>query len=366
MVYLDNAATGFPKPREVTAAVGECIKKYCGNPGRSMHRLARIAGEEVYAAREAVSRFFGADDPEEVVFTLNATYALNTAIKTTIPDGGEVLISDLEHNAVYRPLKAEERRRGIKIRTFDTDGNIETNIRAALTADTCALVSTLRSNVTGKEIPLAVLSKIAREKGLILIADASQSAGHDRIDLAKTPCDILCAPGHKGLLGIQGCGFAVFHDKRRRDSFIEGGSGSASASPDMPDLLPERFEAGTLPTPAIVALRHGIEWIERYGIDHVHDRLQRLTKYAKESISQISEVSYCKGDGGILSFRIRGEDPSLTAERLDRAGICVRSGLHCAPLAHRKEGTLEGGTVRIGFSVFSCEKDVDRLLHVIR
>ena len=366
MVYLDNAATSFPKPGVVYKAVQECIKTYCGNPGRSLHRLARRAGEEIFEARAAIARFFGSEHPERVVFTQNATHALNLAIKTAIPKNSGVLISDVEHNAVYRPLKAEEERRGLSVMRFSSDGDVEKNLKAGLTARTRAVVSTIRSNVTGARIPLALLSDFARREGLLLIIDGSQSAGHEKIDLSKTPCDVFCAPGHKGLFGIQGSGFALFRDDIPRESFIEGGSGSESRSVGMPRNLPERFEAGTLPTPSIVALRRGIEWIERYGIDRIEKELERLTEEAKYALNEIDRIVFLQGEGGILSFRIKDEDPARTAERLDRLGICVRSGLHCAPLAHEKFGTVETGTVRVSFSALNRERDIARLADALK
>lgn len=366
MIYLDNAATSFPKPKCVNRAVKKCIEKYSANPGRSAHKLAIKASEEVYKTREFIGGLLSVDDSERIVFTLNATYALNIAIKSTITEKCHVLISDIEHNSVLRPIMKLLRTLGVEYSLFATDGDIEKNISAKIRPDTKAIISTLASNVTGKEIPLKVLSKIRKKHSLKLIVDASQAIGHKRINLKETPCDILCAPGHKALFGIQGCGFAVFCDRDSRDSFIEGGSGTDSLNPLMPETLPEHFEAGTLPTPAIVSLGAGIEYINSLGIDNVERKLSDLTEKITDAISEVDGIRIYGHEGAIISFSIDGIPSSVVARELDGYNICVRSGLHCAPMTHEKLGTTKFGLTRVSVSVLNDKSCADKLFRALK
>lgn len=366
MIYLDNAATSFPKPPCVIKEVTECIEKYCANPGRSSHKLSLKTDEEIYRAREAVSGIFHLESPENVCFTQNTTYALNLAIKSSITEKCHVIISDMEHNSVLRPIYKLKRTLGVEFSVFSTEGDIKKSIEELIREDTKAIVSTLMSNVTGKKIPLSVLSEIARSHNLMLIVDAAQLAGHEDINLSTTPCNILCAPGHKGLFGIQGCGFAIFSDSRERESFIEGGTGSNSKSPFMPKLLPERFEAGTLATPSIVSLRSGIEFLNSFGIEGVRNRLWELSEMFCERISSLKDSKIYGTGGGIIAFEIKGIPSGMIAKRLDENDIYVRSGLHCAPMAHETLGSSDNGLVRVSLSIFNTEKDADALYKALR
>lgn len=368
MIYLDNAATSFPKPQSVLHDLAVCVGKYCGNPGRSSHRLSMRAAEEIYRTREELASFLSFDKPENIVFTENATYALNLAIKTTVPAGAHVLISDMEHNAVVRPLEKLKRTAGVRVSVFRSDGDLLGNIESALHEDTAVIVSTLCGNVSGERIPLSVLATVKkRHPNIKLIADASQSVGHEELNLGKTSCDILCAPGHKGLFGIQGCGFAVFCDDTLRDSFIEGGSGSDSASAEMPNYLPDRYEAGTLPTPAIVTLGSGIRYLKTLGMSEIAKRLSSYSARLCDRLDALGNIRLlAHSDSGVLSF-VCGDIPSSQiADALDRRGICTRSGLHCAPSAHKKFGTLETGALRVSFSVLNTERDIDGLYEAMR
>lgn len=359
MIYFDNAATTFPKPRSVIDSVMDCIENYCGNPSRSSHPLSMMAADAVFDARCAVAELLSIDTPESVVFTENATYALNMAIKTALPEKCHVITSDIEHNSVIRPLERLRYTRGIEYSLFDSDENIYESIPALIRSNTKAIVCTLMSNVTGKMTDLAALSEIARRYSLILIVDASQMIGHESIDLSKTPCDILCAPGHKALFGIQGCGFAVFKEKTVKETFIEGGSGNDSINPEMPAGLPEHFEAGTLPTPSIVALKSGIDFINNYGMSNVTKRLHSLEERCAEILSSFAGIKvYGKGP---ISFSYKDVPSSHVCERLNKDGIYTRCGLHCAPSAHRKAGTLTTGLTRISLSVFNTEDELDKL-----
>ena len=367
-VYLDNAATSYPKPREVIKALDKCVRDYCGNPGRSSHYFSVRTAEELYRVREDVSSFFRSGAPENVIFTENATYSLNTAIKTMVPPGCEVIISDVEHNSVVRPLERLRREHGITYKCFSTDGDISENIEKLIGKQTRCIISTLQSNVTGDAIPLGVLSAVKRRYGLVLIIDASQAAGHRRIDLSKACYDAFCAPGHKGLLGIQGSGILILSDGNRcRESFVEGGSGSESYSKSMPAYLPDRYEAGTLPAPSIVSLGAGIRYINGRGIAEIENHLSALTEAAKERLAEINGVTvYTRSAGGILAFNVRDFPSSDVSGRLDRKGICTRGGLHCSPSVHEKLGTIERGCVRASFSCMNTMYDIEKLVKEIR
>ena len=359
MIYFDNAATSFPKPRSVIDSVIDCIENYCGNPSRSSHPLSMMAAEAVFSARCAVADFVSAENPESVVFTENATYALNMAIKTALPEKCHVITSDIEHNSVIRPLERMRFTKDIEYSLFNSDKDIYEAIPPLIQSNTKAIVCTLMSNVTGKTIDLAALSEIARRYSLILIVDASQMIGHGKIELSKTPCDILCAPGHKALFGIQGCGFAVFKETWVKETFIEGGSGNNSISPNMPKLLPEHFEAGTLPTPSIVSLKAGIDFINGYGMENVTEKLRALEERTLEILSSLSGIK-AYGNGPV-SFSYKDVPSSYVCGALNKVGIYTRCGLHCAPSAHKKIGSLKTGLTRISLSVFNTKEELDKL-----
>lgn len=366
MIYLDNAATSFPKPPSVLADLNFCLKKYCGNPGRSSHKMSLMAAEAIYSTREEVADLIGVTTPEQIVFTYNATYALNLAIKTFVTERCHILTSDMEHNSVIRPLQRLKKDLDIDYSSFRAVGDLEANILSSIRPETAGIVCTACSNVTGEEIDLSILSRIATERRLFLIIDASQSLGHRRIDLTKTPCDVLCGPGHKALYGIQGCGFAYFKDKRRRESFIEGGSGSESASPIMPELLPEAYEAGTLSTPAIVSLCSGIRYIKSVGIDKIRSRLDALTCMLAERLGEVKGIQIYGANAGMLSFNLANVNSSVIVNMLDDEGICVRGGLHCSPAIHERLGTLDRGAVRVSFSCFNTTAELDALYFAIK
>lgn len=361
MVYLDNAATTFPKPRSVIDSVNDCIRNYCANSGRSSHRLAIITDNEIYSTREAISSLLTLNAPENVCFTTNATYAINMALKSLITKKCHILTSDTEHNSIIRPLKRMRESIGITFSSFSTDGDLYSNIEGLITEKTRAIASTLASNVTGKEIPIDILAKIAAKHKLILIADASQILGHKNISMENVDRGVICAPGHKGLFGIQGCGFAAFKGITPAATFAEGGSGSQSRSTDMPRDLPERLEAGTLPTPAIVSLKAGIEYVKSLTLDAIEKRIFEATELFKSRLADIDDLEIFACENGIISFRIKDEPIAKTASYLDSCEIYVREGLHCAPMAHRKLGTEKSGLIRVSLSVFNNKKDADAL-----
>ncbi len=359
MIYFDNAATTFPKPKCVISDVRRCIEKYCGNPGRGAHRLSVKTSEAIYETREKISSFLGTGAPEKIVFIQNATYALNIAIKTSVEDDSHVLISDMEHNAVRRPVGALSRHKNVSYSIFDTSDDIEKEIESKLNKKTKCIICTLASNVIGREISIKILSDIAKKHKLKLILDASQILGHKKLDLSDIEYSALCAPSHKGLFGIQGAGIICFKDEAFRESIIEGGSGSDSKEMSMPSLLPERFEPGTLSSPAIISILSGIKYIEKIGIYEIENKISQLTERIADMLRGIPNAVLYEYGNGIVSFNIVGVPCSVISEELDNVGICTRSGLHCAPLAHEANGTLDKGTVRVSLSYMNKKKETD-------
>ncbi len=371
IVYLDNAATSFPKPPAVIEAIMRCMHESGGNPGRGSHVMALRAAGVLYACREEAAAFFGAASAEQISFTMNTTYALNMAIKSVLRPGDHVLISDSEHNSVFRPIAQLSARREISFSIFSTSGTDEDilqDIRKKMRPDTRALVCAHVPNIGNRALPAAKIGEFCRARGIVFILDGAQSAGHLPIDVQKMKIDALCVPGHKGLYGPQGCGMIVCGSDRllAGGTLIEGGSGVHSRSIEMPDTLPERFEAGTMPTPAAAGLTEGIRFVRRIGIGEIHKSESVLWKTAHSRMREIPGVRmYGDTPGAVLLFNIDGVSPSDVGEELDKRGICVRSGYHCAPLAHETLGTIETGAVRASFGVFNTEKEVYRFTDAV-
>ena len=366
MIYLDNAATTFPKPQCVISEVVKCLKKYCGNPGRSSHKLALAAAEKIYNTRECVAKFIGADSAENIVFTPNATYALNLAIKGSIKERCHCIISDLEHNSVIRPLYKTADLYGCDISIYDSDIPPSEAIIPLIRKDTKVLITTAASNVTGKIIDLGAISEISKKYGLKLIIDASQYLGHRKLDISKLDYHILCSAGHKALLGIQGSGFAAFKSKQNIDTLVEGGSGIETFSKSMPNLMPERYEAGTLFTPAIVSLFSGIKYIESVGIDNIQSHIDGLTKRIEDVLSSCPDIKIYGAENGIITFNKGNISSTDMSYLLNKSNIATRGGYHCAPLVHKKLGTHLSGAVRVSVSYFNTIKDCDKLYKAIR
>jgi selenocysteine lyase/cysteine desulfurase len=375
VTYLDNAATTFPKPRSVSTEVTRCIRYYCGNPGRSSHALAKASAGKIYECRERTAAYFGSEAPESVVFTMNATHALNTAIKGILRRGDHVLISDMEHNAVYRPIEKLSRENFISYDVFSTvkdgvplpDGEIIRSIKRLIKPSrTRMLICSHVPNICSAVRPIAQIGELCRQKNILFVLDAAQSAGHLPIDVGKSCVDILCAPAHKGLFGIQGCGFMLISGENIPRPVVEGGNGVDSLEWKMPELLPERLEAGTMPTPAIAALSEGIGFISQIDQREILLHERKLFARARDMILNSPELSariyMPESEGAVLLFSL-DDIPSETVGRyLADKGICVRSGFHCSALGHKALGTPESGAVRASFSIFNGIRDVDTLL----
>ena len=357
MIYLDSAATTLLKPASVEHAVIRAMRMYA-SPGRGGHMPSLGAASVVYDCREAAAKLFHVESPENIVFTFNATHALNIAINSLAHQGTKVLISGFEHNSVTRPLNALNAdivRCGTSV--YDTKRTLDdfkANIR-----DSDLVVCTHVSNVFGYILPVYEIGQMCRENNVPFIVDASQSAGILELDVRKLGADFVCMPGHKGLMGPQGTGILICSSKAR--PLLYGGTGSDSISQQMPEYLPERLEAGTHNVCGIAGLKAGIEYVAQNGCDSIfrHEMklmnimIQRL-KYEKVKLFYSEHKNQCP----VLSCVFDGIDCEEMAYRLGQMDICVRSGLHCAPYAHESAGTLNTGTVRMSFSPFLTEDQV--------
>ena len=370
MIYLDNAATTYPKPSSVINAITKALSEISGNPGRASHAASLGASSALFDCREKIASLFGAK-PENTVFTYNATYALNIAIKSSYPYGTHILISDLEHNSVLRPVVSVTKTSFGTYGIFDsalettyrTDAVIS-SIKTKMKPLTRTLVCTARSNVCGARMPIREIGEFCRKNGLFFIVDASQSAGFDDIDVERDNIDVLCIPGHKGLYGPSGIGALIFSEQAAENprvrSFIEGGTGFNSLDTDMPKALPEKLEGGTVNINGALGLAAGAEFVQKKGIALIREHEARLTELASAKLRKIPHITqYGVCPSPILLFNIDGVSPEAVACELDREGICVRSGYHCAPLAHKRLGTPAGGAVRVSVGAFNTCEEID-------
>lgn len=374
IIYFDNAATTFPKPQCVIHEAEECLRTYCGNAGRGSHRLAMKTAEKIYDAREAVSKLVSAL-PENVIFTLNTTYALNLAIKGVMSNGGHVLISNMEHNSVLRPTVRLANEGKIRYSIFDTvsrgtalpTDKIISNIKEKLRPDTKMIVCIHASNICSFISPISEIGRFCKQRGLKFAVDAAQSAGHVPIDMTADGIDILCMPGHKGLYAPQGVGMAVLRDGTVLETLVEGGNGINSLDTDMGMLTPERYESGTLCAPAIAGLASGVRFMTDIGTDTVAKHARSLWERAYSRLSEIKGVTVygSRERGSILLFNIIGLPSDAVGEVLAEQGFCLRTGYHCSPLAHKALMTADGGAVRVSFGIFNRNDEVDLLCDAI-
>lgn len=364
-MYLDNAATSYPKPESVYEAVLHAMREVGASPGRGGYRRSLEAGRILFQAREAVAAFFSVSDSARIIFTHNATGALNLALQGTLIAGDHVITSSMEHNSLLRPLFAL-RNSGIELSVIPagSDGVISVeDIRAAVRVNTRMIAVSHVSNVCGAIQPIHQLAGLCREVGALFLVDAAQSAGYLPIDASGIGIDLLAVPGHKGLLGPFGTGLLYVAHHVPLTPLIQGGTGSHSTAEEQPQVMPDSFEAGTHNLPGIAGLLAGLDFIRDQGLSTIFQREHDLLTQAEQSLRAIPGVTiYGPEDPtarcSVLSFTVSGIDSSLLAAELDHGfTISVRAGLHCAPLAHRTLGTLPGGTVRLspGWST-SCEE----------
>ncbi|MBR3641581.1 MAG: aminotransferase class V-fold PLP-dependent enzyme [Oscillibacter sp.] len=370
MIYFDSAATTFQKPPEVARAMLEALRGM-SSPGRGGYPLARRAAETAFACRSELATLFGAASAEQVVFTFNATHALNLAIKSLVPRRGKAVVSGYEHNAVTRPLHALEAEVTVAAgELFNAQSVLEAFARA-IAPDTDAVICTHVSNVFGFIQPIEAIAKLCRERGVPLIVDASQSAGVLPLDLTALGAAFIAMPGHKGLYGPQGTGVLLVGEGRTGAPLLEGGTGSLSREQEMPPFLPDRLEAGTHNMPGIAGLLAGVRFVRARGTERIFRHERALTERAAEGLARMKSVhAYASADAnaqcGVLSLWHERYEPETLGEILAAHGIAARAGLHCAPLAHESAKSPREGTLRVSFSAFNTHAEVGRFLAVMR
>ena len=364
MIYFDNGATGGFKPDGVISATQAALKT-CANPGRSGHKLSLACAERVYAVRDQLREFFGAPSADRVVFTKNCTEALNIALLGTLNPGDKVVSTVAEHNSVLRPLNYLQGK-GVRVELapLTPHGDIDESALIAASAGARAVVVTLASNVTGTAPDIARI-RAGIPKETLLICDGAQACGHEAVDIGRQGIDALAVAGHKGMLGIQGSGALVFSQRFNPRPVTYGGTGSESIKLTMPDFYPDMLESGTLSYPAIISLGEGTLYLKM----HMHenrDRTAYLTEMVINGLSSVEGVRlYSKPNHfGIVAFSLKNMQSEMIAYRLsEEYSICVRGGLHCAPLMHRALGS--DGLVRATLSAFNNEREVDCFLRAV-
>ena len=368
MIYFDHAATSFPKPPEVVKGVCDCLQTCAGNAGRGAYRSSMQVSELLYDCRSLAAEAFGADSPERVVFTAGATAALNQAIRGSINAGDHVLISDLEHNAVYRPVWKLAKEGIITYTVFptfvtDPDATSERilqGIRERIRPNTKLLVCAHASNVCSAVLPVAKIGALCQSRGIRFVVDAAQSAGHLPVDLKRLSANAVCIPGHKGVRGPQGVGLLILEKNTVLEPLMQGGSGVGSLEAQMPAEPPERYEAGTLPLPAVAGLYEGLKLLRHRSLAQVRLREKLLWQSLEKQLCSIPGVTIAapQFSGSVLSFWSDQMNSEPLAAALDERGICVRAGFHCAALAHKTLGTPPGGALRVSFGEGSTLEEV--------
>ena len=376
MIYLDNAATTFPKPQAVYREAERVMRECGGNPGRGGHSLALAAAREIYRCREAVAELLGGE-PDRVVLTQNATQALNLTLKGILQKGDHVLTSALAHNSVRRPLHDLEKM-GVEVEHYPIFSRepLPTLIGRMIRPSTRVVEITLRSNICSLELPLEEIAAVCRgkgsPKGIILVVDASQAAGARPIALGKLGKAVICAAGHKGLYGLMGSGFALFSKEiapQEVTSLLSGGSGVGSKDAEMPDLFPERLEAGTQNPIAAASLRAGIEAVRAVGVEEIDRRERLLRRRLTAMLIGLGRVKVYlphADSGAIVLFNHRSYSAEEVSDYLNSRGICTRAGLHCAPMAHQLLATPEGGALRASLGMFTTEEEITALWRAMR
>ncbi len=370
MIYLDSAATTLQKP----SGVARAMARACGtmsSPGRGGYSAAMAAADILFRCREKAAALFDVDSPEQVIFTTSATHGLNIAIRTLVHPGDRVIISGWEHNAVSRTVSqisgANVRIAGSRL--FHPDELLDSFDRL-IDSSVAAVVCNHVSNVFGYVLPVGDIAELCRARGVPFVLDASQSAGCLPVSLRGLGAEFIAMPGHKGLYGPQGTGLLLCGGQRLPDPLITGGTGSLSALLEMPSFLPDRLEAGTHNVPGIAGLLEGLSYVgPRQSRILAHER--KLCCLAGQRLQAIDGVDVFISplsdlQTGVLSFRLRGMDVETAAVQLSRQGIALRAGLHCAPLAHRSAGTLQTGTLRLSFSAFNTEGEVEQAVAAVR
>jgi cysteine desulfurase / selenocysteine lyase len=376
VIYLDNAATSWPKPNQVGRAMVKFLDEIGANPGRSGHRLSIGAARTVYQAREAVAEVFNAPDPLRVIFTHNATEALNLALKGLLRPGDHVVTSSMEHNAVMRPLRALETQGvGVSVVACASEGDLKpAQIESVLQDNTVLIVLTHASNVTGTVLPVQQVGEIANRRGVLFLTDAAQTGGAFSVDMQSDRIDMLAFTGHKSLYGPTGTGGLILGsrvDPDRIAPLVYGGTGSRSEMEEQPKFLPDKYESGTANAVGLAGLEASLRWLLVQGVNELWEQETSLHQKLLEGLSNIPRVMiYSCGKASqstaVVSFNIGELEPSEVGLRLDdEFGIMARVGLHCAPAAHKTIGTFPRGTVRFSLGAFTTPAQIDQALQAV-
>ncbi len=373
MIYFDNAATTYPKPATVVREMTRCMRDAGGNPGRSGHGLSLAAAEVVYATRCELADFFCLEKPENVVLTANCTHALNLVIGGIGRYGDHFLISNLEHNSVLRAVDALCRIQGMTYEMFDAlqpDDRMLYEIDGKIRARTRAVICTHASNVCPRRLPISKIGALCKSREVLFVVDGAQSAGIYDISMKRDGISALCAPGHKGLYGPQGSGFAMFADDFDFELLVPtvfGGNGRNSAEREMGRECPDSYEAGTLSVPAIAGLAAGVRFVKGLGRVRIEENEHMLYRHMARLLEKISGVHRFLPEAETGSLMLLGFDdmtPSEVAEKLAHLGICTRAGLHCAPTAHAALNT-GGDGLRVSFSAMNTMDEVTRFVRTL-
>ena len=373
-IYLDHAATSWPKPDEVIEAVTDAMKNDSANPGRGSHAMAVRASRILFNGRKQIAKLLNIKNPNDIAFTYNTTMSLNMAIKGFLKEGDHVIASSVEHNSVRRPLYALEQK-GVEVTYIDADeqGNLKLEqLAEKLKSNTKLVIVNHSSNLLGTIMPIAEISEIVHKHGAKLLVDGAQSVGIIPIDVEKLGIDMLAFPGHKGLLGPQGTGGLYISPDIELEPLMEGGTGSQSEAAHQPLVRPDRYEAGTQNTAGIAGLVAGTKYVANIGVDKIYQHEWELSQRLLEGLQQLDGVT-CLGPAlgqprtGIVSFYVPHIDPSEMAFILDQHyRIAVRSGFHCTPTAHNAAGTSERGAVRVSIGYSTTEEEIDACIEAVK
>ncbi|UQZ34186.1 cysteine desulfurase [Paenibacillus sp. PK3_47] len=371
LVYLDHAATSWPKPPEVTAAMIDAMQHSGANAGRGNHALAIGTGRVMVRARGQLAELFCASNPQDIAFTHNTTMGLNMAIRGTLQAGDHVISTMTEHNSVRRPLEYLRQSIGIDIDYLQVDSQGQLNLqqlKKSFKPNTKMVICNHSSNLLGSILPIGEIGDIVKSQGAVFLVDAAQSAGSLDIDVGKMNIDLLAFPGHKGLLGPQGTGGIYISPALDLEPLMLGGTGSQSENSAQPAVRPDRYEAGTQNAVGIAGLLAGVRKIKSLGLSTIHEQEWQLTQKLMEGLSGIPGMRILGPDigaprSGIVSFIIEGQDSADIAYRLDRDyNIAVRAGMHCTPLAHQAADTLKSGAVRASVGPSTTNEEITKML----
>ncbi|TDX53151.1 aminotransferase class V-fold PLP-dependent enzyme [Orenia marismortui] len=374
MIYLNNAATTWPKPEQVYQEIDDFFRNYGTNPSRGGSLGLSIVERKIFEIREKLAALINAQHSARIIFTSGATESLNLGIKGIVKKGDHVITSCLEHNSVLRPLNKLKKDLGIEVSYIDVDefGTLDPkSVAEAIREDTRLIITTHASNVIGTLVDIKEIAQLARKNNILYMVDAAQTAGVFPIDLEEVEIDLLAMPGHKSLYGPPGIGVLYIREGIELDTLIEGGTGSNSLDPYQPQVIPDRYESGTQNTIGIIGLGSGIDFINQTGLLEIKEHELELTdQLLKGLIAREEVVVYGRKDtisrAPVVAFNLKGQGAAEVAYRLeDKYSIAVRAGLHCAPLVHKSLGTVEQGMIRVSFSYFNTKKDVETLLKAI-